>query len=584
MRGVRLAPTLVVAALAFPACGSHHNAAKGSSMQSAPADREADALGARYLETYLSREPVAATTAGDHRFDDRWPDRSPEADASLRKELDATIRDADALLARKNELSAPQRVDLEIVRNSARYWLFSIDELKTDETNPVAWIGTLGDGLDPLLTRDFAPLPARMASLRARLDGIPAVVAQAKRRLGRPARVYTETAIAQLAGLIGLVESDVPEAAKKVPDGAAIEASAKRAKAALQDLATFFEKELLPRSDADFRLGRARFTQKLRFELDDDVDPDALAAAARARLAETRRSMEQTALELFPSLFPGEPVPKTGDAALVKRVLGRLADERPTSETIVRDATRMLGEATEFVRKHDLVRVPDEPCRVIEMPEYRRGVSIAYCDASGPLEPKQETVFAIAPTPKDWSADRSLSFYKEYNSAMLADLVVHEAMPGHFLQLMHNNRFPSRVRAVFSSGAFVEGWAVYAEHLMAMKGFGGPRVRIQRAKMLLRVSANAVLDHGVHAMGMSEADALALMQREAFQEEGEAVGKWKRARLTGAQLSTYFYGYSRMISLREAHEKRAGFSERAFHDTLLSFGSPPPRHLPSLVP
>jgi uncharacterized protein (DUF885 family) len=548
------------------------------------ADREAAALGARYLETYVAREPVAATAAGDHRFDGRWPDRSPAGDAALRRDLEAAVRDADALLARRGDLSTPQRIDVEIVRNSARYWLFSLDELKTDETNPVAWIGTLGDGLDPLLTRDFAPLPARLASLKSRLDGIPTFVLQAKARLGRPARVHTETAIAQLAGLVGLVETDVPAAAKGTPDAAAIEASARRAAIALRELAAFFEKDLLPRSDADFRLGRARFTQKLRFELDDDVDPDALAAAARTLLADTRKAMEATALELFPAVFPGETVPKAGDAALVKRVLARLADERPTSESIVRDATRMLGEATEFVRKNDLVRIPPEPCRVIEMPEYRRGVSIAYCDASGPLEPKQETVFAIAPTPKDWSAERSLSFYKEYNSAMLADLVVHEAMPGHFLQLMHNNQYASRVRAVFSSGAFVEGWAVYAEHLMAMKGFGGPRVRIQREKMLLRVAANAVLDHGVHAMGLSEADALALMQREAFQEEGEAVGKWKRARLTGAQLSTYFYGYSRMAATRAAHEKRPGFTERAFHDTLLSFGSPPPRHLATLVP
>ncbi len=172
------------------------------------------------------------------------------------------------------------------------------------------------------------------------------------------------------------------------------------------------------------------------------------------------------------------------------------------------------------------MRLPNEPCKVIEMPEYRRGVSVAYCDASGPLEKKQETFYAIAPTPKDWPRKRAESFYREYNRSMLAELTVHEAMPGHYLQLMHNNEFPSKLRAVFSSGAFVEGWAVYAEWLMAKYGFGGPRVRMQRQKMTLRLAANAILDHGIHAGTMEEKEALDLMMNDAFQEEGEAVGKW----------------------------------------------------------
>ena len=582
---MRLLPPFLALLLAssVASCGTPEKRwPKGSPLQSTDADRDAADLGARYLAEYLRRDPVAATQAGDHGGDDRWADLSPAAEAEERRFVVATLEEADAIA--KRELTLAQRIDLSILQGSARRWLFSLDELKPNENDPIVYTSMIGDGLDPLLTRDFAPLEQRLGALRGRLDALPTVVAAAKRRLGRPPRVHTETAIAQLKGLIALVEIDIPLRAKEVPrDAEKITGSAARAAIALHELAAFFEKELLPRSDGDFRLGRARFTKKLRLELDDEIDPDALAASARAELAATRASMGKTALELFPSLFPGEPVPAAGDAALVKRVLEKLGDDRTTSEAIVTDGTKMLGEATDFVRKRDLVRVPDEPCRVIEMPEYRRGVAIAYCDASGPLEPKQDTVFAIAPTPKDWPAERALSFYREYNRSMLFDLVVHEAMPGHFLQLMHNNRYPSRLRAVFSSGAFVEGWAVYAEWLMAHHGFGGARVKMQREKMLLRVAANTVLDHGVHAAGMSERDALALMQGEAFQEEGEAVGKWKRARLTGAQLSTYYYGFSRMKAERDEAEKRGAFSERAFHDRLLSFGSPPPRHLPALM-
>jgi uncharacterized protein (DUF885 family) len=267
----------------------------------------------------------------------------------------------------------------------------------------------------------------------------------------------------------------------------------------------------------------------------------------------------------------------------VKAALDAVAEDRPTNATIVAEAKRLLAEATAFVRAKDLVRVPDAPCDVIEMPEYRRGVAIAYCDASGPLEPKQETFYAIAPTPSDWPEPRVASFYREYNRAMLADLTVHEAMPGHFLQLMHQNAFRSPVRAVFGSGPFVEGWAVYAEERMAAHGFGGVKVRLARQKMVLRLAANAILDAETHAGGLDEKGALALMMNEAFQEEGEAVGKWRRARLTSAQLTTYYYGFTEMRRLRDEHEKRPGFTERAYHDRLLAHGSPAMRHVRALL-
>jgi uncharacterized protein (DUF885 family) len=157
---------------------------------------------------------------------------------------------------------------------------------------------------------------------------------------------------------------------------------------------------------------------------------------------------------------------------------------------------------------------------------------------------------------------------------MLADLSIHEAMPGHYLQLMHNNQFKSKLRAVFQSGPFVEGWAVYGEWLMAEHGFGGPRVKLERQKMVLRLAANTILDHDIHAGQMDEKAALALMTGEAFQEDGEAAGKWRRATLTSAQLTTYFYGFTELLKLRKAAEQKPGFSERVYHDRLLSSGSP----------
>ncbi|MFO0763205.1 MAG: DUF885 domain-containing protein, partial [Byssovorax sp.] len=350
---------------------------------------------------------------------------------------------------------------------------------------------------------------------------------------------------------------------------------------------TFFEKDLLARSDGDFRLGRARFEKKLRFELQDPVDIDAVAQGARDLLKKTQEEMVETSKELWPALFGKDRMPPSGTPAekkaLIKKVLDKVAEDHPDNATIVAEAKRLLDDATKFTRDHDLVRVPTEPCSVIEMPEYRRGVAVAYCDSSGPLESKQETFYAISPTPKDWDAKRASSFYREYNRAMLVELTIHEAMPGHYLQLMHNNTFHSKIRAVFGSGAFVEGWAVYTEWLMAKYGFGGPKVRLQRQKMVLRLAANAVLDHDIHAGTMDEKGALDLMMNEAFQEEGEAVGKWKRARLSSAQLTTYYYGFSEMMKLRHAFEGTPGFKERTYHDRLLSYGSPSLRALRELM-
>ena len=606
----RLFAVLVVALAASPAC--HNEAppappapvappAPPASSPSPPADPAASSasedaafrrLAERFVAWYLEAVPTEATRIGEHRYDGKWPDWSEAGQASERAALEKFRAELAGIA--KDRLSVQERIDAAILDNRLAYRLFSLEELRPAVVNPAAWTEVLGDGLDPLVSRDFAPLEERLVSLRGRLLGIGAMVAVAKARLTTPARIETETAIKQNKGLVALMKGGLAEQLSKVSPEAKkeTEAAAKTAATALEDFQRFLEKDLLPKSTGDFRIGKTRFEKKLRFELDDDVDPEALVRDARQAMAETQEAMAVTALEAWPSLFPGAPPPKAetkeDKRALVKKVLVRLADDRPTNATILSEAKETLAQTTKFVREKDLVRVPDEPCRVIEMPEYRRGVAVAYCDSSGPLEKKQETFYAIAPTPKDWPQKRADSFYREYNRSMLVDLTVHEAMPGHFLQAMHANQFHSPLRAIFANGAFVEGWAVYAEWLLARHGLGGPtgapKVRLQRQKMLLRVACNAILDHDIHAGTMDEKAALALMTNEAFQEEGEAVGKWTRARVTSAQLSTYFYGYNEMAKLRANAEKRPGFSERAYHDKLLSFGEPSFRHLRGLMP
>jgi uncharacterized protein (DUF885 family) len=264
-------------------------------------------------------------------------------------------------------------------------------------------------------------------------------------------------------------------------------------------------------------------------------------------------------------------------------VLDKIADTHPSNDTIVAEARDDLDKATAFVREHKLVSLPTRPIKVIVMPEFQRGQSTAFCDWAGPLDKNGETFYAISPTPADWSPQRVESQYREDNSAELRDITAHEAMPGHYLQGAHASavKLPTLVRAMTGSGTFIEGWAVYAEQFMAEAGWGGDETRMEQLKIRLRVAINAIIDQKIHTAGMSQAEAVDLMMKEGFQEEGEAVGKWKRAQLSSTQLSTYYVGNVEMNEMRASWEKKHGKGAelKKFHDALLSFGSPPPKYV-----
>jgi hypothetical protein len=277
---------------------------------------------------------------------------------------------------------------------------------------------------------------------------------------------------------------------------------------------------------------------------------------------------------------------------VVRQVLDRLGQDAPTDENILALCRDALTAQTAFVEERRIVTVHDDPVEVIEMPEVDRGVAVAYCDSPGALEAVlMPTFIAVSPTPAGWTPERVASFYREYNRHMLQGLMIHEAMPGHYLQLQHSRRFSggsTPVRAALRSGSFVEGWAVYVERIMTEHGYpgeGDPRqVRMQQLKMQLRMTINAILDARVHAHGMAEAEAMALMTGRGHQEESEAAGKWRRALLSSAQLSTYYVGYTEVSDLA-AELKAAGpdLPEREIHDRMLAHGSPPVRYLRPLI-
>lgn len=550
-----------------------------------PQDDRFVALAESYIEEFLERYPEYATSLGDHRYDGRLNDYTA---AGVASGLEWNQRYLEELAAVDTaRLSAANAIDYEILRNYVEFSIWSSEVLREHEWNPMRY--GVGDALYSLLAREFAPLEERLQSLHQRLQGIPAVLSAARENLTDPPRIHTETAIRQNDGAIALVSTTLDEFL--APAAGMEEELAQAREAAIQafeEHGRWMREELLPRSTRSFRIGEEKYRAKLSYTLHSGLSMEEILERALRRLDELQEELYSTALPLYREHRPDAGEDALADRpAVIRTVLDMLADSHPTDSSIVEDARQDLAEVTEFTRESRLVSVPDEPLQIIVMPEFRRGVSTAYCDSPGPLEEHGETFYAISPTPQDWTPERKLSFYREYNDFMLQDLTVHEAIPGHYLQLAHSNRLeaPTMVRSIFSSGTFIEGWAVYAEQVMVEHGFGGARFKMQQLKMLTRAVINAVLDQKIHAGSMTEQEAMDMMMGQGFQEEGEAAGKWIRAQLTSAQLSTYFVGIAEHNDMRAAWIERNGPIEdwQAYHDKVLSFGSPPVRFVRGLL-
>jgi uncharacterized protein (DUF885 family) len=540
-----------------------------------------------YIEQYLRANPEDATELGDHRFDGQLTDYSSETRA---KELATQKKFREKLSAIDgSQLTGANNIDFRILKENIDYQIFRAEELREPEWNPLVYMDSLANSLYLLVARDFASPEQRIPNLRQRMEGIPRVIAQAKANLQHPPRVHTETAIEQTQGAINLVREGLAPLLDRAPQlKKELAPLQEKTSAALGDYKNWLQNDLLPRSDGNFRLGAEKYRKKLRFALASDLSMEEIMKRAQADLQQTQTAIYETGLPLYKKYFPNaDDTTLTDKHKVTAAVLDKLAEQHPDDATIVGYAKEVVTEATDFVRSRNLVTVPDTPLDVIAMPEFKRGVAIAYCESPGPLDKTGKTFFAVSPTPRDWSKERRESFFREYNNYEIRDLTVHEAMPGHYLQLAHANQFhaPTLVRAIFRSGTFIEGWAVYTEQMMAEQGYGGPEVKMQQLKMRLRAIANAILDQSIHAGNMSEKEALDLMMRETFQQEGEAVAKWKRARLTSAQLSTYFVGATEHLDLRAGEQKKLGdqFNLKKYNDQVIAYGSPPVKYVRELM-
>jgi len=552
-------------------------------------DTTFEQLGKRYLDEVTALSPVSATWLGDHRFDGELDEVSPEA----KQRKAAFCRSCLAELARipRARLSRANQIDAAMLEHRLRAELWHLEELQEWAWNPMAYTSLAGNAVYGLMARDFAPIAERLGHAAARLEQLPRLLEQARQVLDprRVPKVHAETAIKQNPGIARVLDDMVaPHLDALAPaERRRLERAMATARPAVEQHQRWLESDLLPRAAGDFRLGAERFDEKLAFTLRTPLTRQEVRRRAEEELRRAREEMYRIAREVYLREYPYTKLPRRASEAYKQAVIRACLEmayrQTPDPQRIVEIATESLEKLTAFVRGADLLTMPPDPVEVIVMPEFRRGTSLAYCDSPGPLDVGQRTFYAIAPPPADWTAEQLRSFLREYNLRSLTNLTAHEAMPGHFLQLTHSNRYPSALRAVLSSGVFIEGWAVYGEHVMVERGAydGDPLMHLIVLKWLLRAIANAIIDQAIHVDGMGEEEAMGLMIERTFQEEREAAAKWVRARLTSAQLSTYFVGYLEHVALRREVEQAWGenFELKKYHDTLLSFGSPPTQYV-----
>ncbi|MEJ2789755.1 MULTISPECIES: DUF885 domain-containing protein [unclassified Pseudoxanthomonas] len=594
--------TLLAAALlaSLAACQKSEapTAGPGADTAAATADTaKADAafadLSKRALDGWLQLSPVSATQIGEHRYDGELDDLSA---TGRQKNLDFSkkiLGELDALDVAT--LSRENQVDAAILRNQLQYDIWTAETLQSWAWDPQVYNNVAGGAIYGLMAREFAPLPERLKSATARMQKIPALLAQARENLdpARVPKVHAETVAKQNAGILSIVDTFITPNLKDLPeaDRAQAQAAVDGLKTAVAEHQAWLDKTLVPNAKGDFRIGQALYDQKLQFALLSSLSRADIKQRAEGELKRVREEMYGIARTVLKDK-PGAPaLPETPSAdeqqKAIEAALELAYAERPARDKVVPDAEAALAQATEFVRKHDLVTLPDAPVEIIEMPEFQRGVAVAYCDSPGPLDKHLKTFYAVSPIPEDWSQEQVDSFLREYNSRMIHLLSIHEGTPGHYLEGWHSAKFPSTLRAVLRSGMFAEGWAVYTEKMMADAGYldNDPLFRLVQMKFYLRTIANAILDQGVQVDGWTREQAMDLMVRQTFQQEREASGKWTRAQLTSAQLPTYFVGVQEHFDMRKAAEAKQGaqFNLKAYHDQVLSYGAPPVRFVRQLM-
>ena len=548
------------------------------------------AFGDTWLTQYWQFNPDAAVSVGNYEV----AASLPAPTAAFRARYGAWLTQQLKALGRVDaaRLSPAAKSDLLMLKTQLEAERWYLDTLKSWQWNPSAY--NIAEPISLLLSTPYAPEVQRLKTVQQRLAQVPAYYAAAKASISRPTREYTQVAIQQNAGALEVLgaglEKQVAGSALNAAERTRFLATLKPARAAVTDYIawlTALDAQLAKDGTArSFRLGEALYEQKFAFDIQSGSTGKALYERAVAEKERLLTRMGVLADQLWPKHLAGTPVP-ADRVQKISQLIAKLSERHSSREGFVDEVKRQIPLLEAFVREKNLLsQDATRPLQVRETPAHQRGFAVASVNAPGPYDPTAKTFYNVSPLDA-YTPEQAESFLREYNHWQLQVLNIHEAVPGHYLQLLYANKSPSKIKALFGNGAMVEGWAVYSEKMMLEAGWGNfePEMELIHSKWLLRVTTNTILDYGIHVLDWSEQQVLDLIRNEAFQSETEARGKWRRATLSQVQLTSYFAGYSAIYDYRERLKKQLGerFDLKRFHESFLSYGNAPVAVIESLM-
>ncbi|NYE62694.1 uncharacterized protein (DUF885 family) [Duganella sp. 1224] len=552
------------------------------------ADRQFDNLSNQFLNALWRIDSESAIYAGKY-------DTAAVLTVPSKDERDKELAFINDWLQRfgavkTNQLSAKQRTDLGMLVNKLEADRWRLTTLREWEWNPASY--NVAGPIDLVLHTEYAAQPQRLRTLLKRIASIPAYYDAARANIVNPTREHTRLAIAQAPGVQALLTEVDKVAQASILTPVEKQLYTQRVNAALTAIDNYvaflteMDKQMDTRGRRTFRLGKELYEQKFAYDIQSGSTAEQTYQKALAAREELLANMDKLSDELWDKTM-GSTAKPSDRFAKIGMVIDKLSERHVAREEFVNEIKRQIPVLQDWVVSHNLLTLdPNKPLEVRATPAYAAGVAGASIDAPGPYRPQDRTFYNVTPldgaTPE--AAESSL---REYNYWILQILNIHEAIPGHYAQLVYANRSPSIVKSIFGNGAMVEGWAVYGERMMLESGYGdnAPEMWLMWSKWNLRSVTNTILDYSVHVLGMTEEQAIDLLTRQAFQTRSEAVEKWHRVQVSSVQLTSYFSGYSEIMELREQRKQQLGasFNLKQFHEQFLSYGSAPVRVIKGLM-
>jgi uncharacterized protein (DUF885 family) len=537
-----------------------------------------------FIEALWKVNPDWAASQGYHKYDSilKVPnnDYRNEQISFVKSQLDSLSTYSVAALSSNNV------TDFHMIKNYLEGTVFSLEELKAFEWDPSMYnvCGTFAE----ILNGNYDSLDTRLRHLDLKMDNISAYYTAAKSNIKNPTLEHTQLAIDQNSGGKSVFTSDLTAAVAKSKlsdeEKKAILEKSKKAIAAIDDYVNWLQK-LDNTSPRSFRLGKALFDKKFEYEIQSGYTPEVIYQKAINHKVELHKKMIALSEKLWKKYCGDAPIP-VDDLQMVKKVIDTISVQHTKPENFQLEIEKQIPELTAYVKEKDLLYIdPSKPLVVRKEPDYMAGVAGASISSPGPYDKNANTYYNVGSL-SGWDASRSESYLREYNDYILQILNIHEAVPGHYTQLVYSNQSPSIIKSILGNGAMIEGWAVYTELMMLESGYkNSDEMWLMYYKWNLRATCNTILDYSIHTKNMSKEAALDLMINQAFQQQAEADGKWKRATLSQVQLCSYFTGYTEIYDFREELKKVQGakFKLKKFHETFLSYGSAPVKYIKELM-